>query len=90
MKRRRCVGSGIQFPSSTRCSHPFDAHDPYGIHSIWLCLFLLGLSSSEMTTLKTSHATPHVGLMLPRLSRGCIVGVDIAAVVQAKVGPSGP
>ena len=42
------VGSGTQFLSSAGCSHRFGVHDPYGIHSIWYCLFLLGLISSEM------------------------------------------
>ena len=64
------VGSGIQFSSSVGCSHLFNAHDPCGIHNTWLCPFLLGLSSSEMATLRTSHAAPRVGLVTPRLSEG--------------------
>ena len=42
------VGSGTQFLSSARYSHEFDVHDPCGTHSIWYCIFLLGLTSSEM------------------------------------------
>ena len=64
------VESGIQFPSSTGCNHLFGAHDPYGTHSTWLCLFLLSLSSSEMVTLKTSRATPRLRLVIPRPSGG--------------------
>ena len=44
------VGSGIQSLSSIGCSHWFDVHDPCGTHSIWYCLFLLGLTLSEMAT----------------------------------------
>ena len=64
------VGSGIQFPSSARCNHLFGVHDPYGIHNTWLSLFSLGLSSSEMATLKTFCATSRVGPVTSRLSRG--------------------
>ena len=64
------IGSGIQFPSSVGCNHLFDVNDPYGIHSTWLSLFLLGLSLSEMATLKTFWAAPHLGPVIPRLSRG--------------------
>ena len=64
------VGSGIQFPSSTRCNHLFGVHDPNGIHNTWLSLFLLGLFSFETATLKSFRATPHVGPVIPRLSRG--------------------
>ena len=63
------VGSGIQFLSSAECNHLFGVHDPYGIHNTWLSLFLLGLSS-EMATLKTFHAAPSVGPVIPRLSKG--------------------
>ena len=35
-----------------------------------MCLFLLGLSSYETTTLKTSHAAPHIGLETLRPSGG--------------------
>ena len=64
------VGSDIQFPSSARCNHLFGVHDPYGIHNTQLSLFSLGLSSSEMATLKTFRVASHVGLVTPRLSRG--------------------
>ena len=64
------IGSGIQFPSSVGCNHLFGVHDPCGIHNTWLSLFSLGLSSSEMATLKTFRATSLVGPMTPRLSRG--------------------
>ena len=64
------VGLGIRFLSSTKYSHPFGAHDLCGTPSTWLCLFLLGLSSSETVTLKTSHAAPHIGLKTPRPSGG--------------------
>ena len=64
------VGSGIQFPSSARCNHSFGVHDPYGIHNTWLSLSSLGLSSSEMVTLKIFRASSHVGHVTPRLSRG--------------------
>ena len=63
------VGSGIQFPSSVGCYHLFGVHDPCGIHNTWLSLFLLGMSSSKMATLKTFRAAPCVGPMIPRLSR---------------------
>ena len=33
-----------QFISSTGCSHRFGVHDPCGTHSIWYCLFFLGLT----------------------------------------------
>ena len=42
------VISGTQFLSSARCSHLFGVHDPCGTHNNWYCLFLLGLTSSEM------------------------------------------
>ena len=38
------VGSNTQFLSSTGCSHQFGVHDPCGTHSIWYCLFSLGLT----------------------------------------------
>ena len=63
-------GLGIRFLSSTDYSHLFSAHDLYGTSSTWLCLFLLGPSSSEMTTLKTSNAAPRIGLETPRPLRG--------------------
>ena len=64
------VGLGIRFLSSTEYSHLFDAPDLCGTPSTWSCLFLLGPSSSEMATLKTSHAAPCIGLETPRPLRG--------------------
>ena len=64
------VGLGIRFLSSTEYSHMFGAHDLCGTPSTWLCLFLLGPSSSETATLKTSHAAPRIGLETLRPSRG--------------------
>ena len=64
------VGLGIRFLSSTKYSQLLCAHDLYGTHSTWLCLFLLGLSSSETATLKTSHVVPRIGLDTPRPSGG--------------------
>ena len=64
------IGLGIRFLSSTKCNHLFDAHDLYGTRSTWLCLFLLGPSSSETATLKTSHVAPRIKLETPRPSRG--------------------
>ena len=64
------VGLGIQFPSSTRCNRLFGVHDPCGIHNTWLSLFSLGMSSYEITTLKTFPATSRVGPVTPRLLRG--------------------
>ena len=61
------VGSSIQFPSSTRCSRLFDVHDPYGTHSIWYCLFWLGLTSSERATLETFRVVPRAGPTTLRL-----------------------
>ena len=61
---------GIQFLSSTEYSHLLGAHDLCGTRSTWLYLFLLGPSSSEITTLRTSHAAPRIGLETPRPSRG--------------------
>ena len=66
------VGLGIQFPSSVGCNHLFSVHDPYGIHNTWLRLFSLGLSSSEMATLKTFREASRVGPMTPRLLLGYI------------------
>ena len=60
------VRLGIRFLSSTEYRHLFGAHDLCGTHSTWLCLFLLGPSSSETATLKTSHAAPRIGLETPR------------------------
>ena len=64
------VASGIQFPSLAGCNHLFGVHDPCGIHNTWLSLFSLGLSSSEMATLKTFRAASRVGPVTPRPSRG--------------------
>ena len=64
------VGSGTQFLSLTRCSHRFGVHDPYGTHNIWYCLFLLGLTSSEMAILEIFHAALCVGPVTLRLSEG--------------------
>ena len=64
------VELGIRFLSSTEYSHLFCAYDICGTRSTWLCPFLLGLSSFEMTTLKTSHAIPRLGLETPRPSGG--------------------
>ena len=63
------VGSGIQFPSSARCSHLFGVHDPYGIHNTWLSPSSLGLFSSKTATLKTFRAASHVEPVTLRLSR---------------------
>ena len=64
------VGLGIRFLSLTEYNHLFDAHDLYGTCSTWSCLFLLGSSSSETATLKTSHDAPCIGLETPRLLGG--------------------
>ena len=64
------VGLGIPFPSSAGCNHLFGVHDPYGISNTWLSLSSLGLSSSEMATLKIFRVASHIGPMTPRLSRG--------------------
>ena len=56
------IGLGIQFLSSTEYSNLFGAHDLCGPRSTWLCLFLLGRSSFETVTLKTSHVVPHIKL----------------------------
>ena len=64
------VGLGIRFLFSIEYSHLSDARDLHGSCNTWSCLFWLGSSSSEMVILKTSHAVPHIGLEIPRLSRG--------------------
>ena len=64
------VGLGIRFLFSTEYSHLFDAHDLSGTRSTWLCIFLLGPSSSETATLKTSHVVPRIRLETPRPSGG--------------------
>ena len=60
----------IRFLFSTEYNHLFDAHDLCGTRNIWSCLFLLGPSSSKKVILKTSHATPHIGLETSKLSGG--------------------
>ena len=60
------VGLGIRFFSSTEYNHLFGAHDLCGTRITLSCLFLLGTSSSETATLKTSHAAPRIGLETPR------------------------
>ena len=64
------VGLGIRFLSSIEYSHLSGAHDLCGTRSTWLCLFLLGPSSSETATLKFSHVVPRIGLGTPRPSGG--------------------
>ena len=62
------VESSTQFLSSVRCSHRFDVHDPCGTQSIWYCLFLLGLISSEMAISENFHVALHVGPVTLSLS----------------------
>ena len=62
--------SGTRFLSLAGCSHLFGVHDPCGNHSIWYCLFLLGLASSEMAILEIVHVALRVGPMTLRLSGG--------------------
>ena len=64
------VGSGIQFLSSTGCSHLFSVHDPCRTHSIWYCPFFLGLTSSEMVTSEIFHVALRVRPVTLRLSGG--------------------
>ena len=64
------VGSGTQFLSSTGCGHLFGVHDPCGNHSIWYCLFLLGLTSSEMAISEIFHVVLHIEPVTLRLSEG--------------------
>ena len=64
------VGSGTQFLSSGGCSHRFDVHDPCGTHSIWYCLFLLDLTSSDMAISEIFHVALRVGPVTLRLSGG--------------------
>ena len=64
------VGSSTKFLSSAGCSHLFGVHDPCGTHSIWYCLFLLGLTSSEMAISEIFHVALRVGPVTLRLSRG--------------------
>ena len=67
-----CVGSGIQSFSSIGCSHRFGVYDPYGMHSIWYYLFLLGLTLSEMATLEIFHVALRIEPVTLRPSGGCI------------------
>ena len=64
------VGSGTQFLSSVGCIHRFGVYDPCRTHSIWYCLFLLGLTSSEMAISEIFHVALPVGPVTLRLSRG--------------------
>ena len=79
------VGSGIQSLSSIGCSHRFNVHDPYGTHSIWYCLILLGLTLSEMATSEIFHVALRAGLVTLRLPGGCIAEVNTAAAAKAEV-----
>ena len=83
------VGSSIQSISSVGCSHPFGVHDPCGTHSICYCLFLRGLTLSEMATSGIFHVALRVGRVTLRLSGGCIAEVNTAAAAQAEVVPGG-
>ena len=83
------VGSGIQSLSSIGCSHRFDVHDPWGTHSICYCLFLLGLTLSEMATSEIFHVALRVGLVTLRLSGGCIFEVNTTVAAQVEVVPGG-
>ena len=64
------VGSGIQFLSLAGCSHLFGVHDSCGTHSVWYCLFLLDLTSSEMVISENFHVALRVGPATLRLSGG--------------------
>ena len=64
------VGSGTQFLSSDGYSHLFGVHDPCGTHSIWYCLFLLGLTSFEMAISENFHIALRVEPVTLRLSWG--------------------
>ena len=64
------VRSGTQFLSLVGCSYQFSVHDPCRNHSIWYCLFLLGLTSSEMEISEIFHVALRVGLVTLRLSGG--------------------
>ena len=79
------VGLGIQSLSSIGCSHRFDVHDPYGTHNIWYCLFLLGLTLSEMATSEIFHVALRAGLVTLRLSGGCIAEVNTATTTRTEV-----
>ena len=56
----------FNFYFSIEYSHLSDACDLYGSRNTWSCLFWLGLSSSEMTILKTSHVAPRTRIEIPR------------------------
>ena len=64
------AGSGTQSLSSSRCNHMFGVHDLCGIHNVWYCPFLLGLTSSKMDISEIFHVTLRVGLETRRLSGG--------------------
>ena len=64
------VGLGIRFLSSTEYGYLYDAHDLYGTHSTWLCLFFMDPSSFETATLKISHVIPRIRLETLRPSGG--------------------
>ena len=59
-----------QFLSSARCSHLFGVRDPCGTHSIWYCLFSLGLTSFEMAISENFHVALRIGPGILRPSRG--------------------
>ena len=84
-----CVESSIQSLFSVGCNHRFGVHDPCGTHSIWYCLFLRGLTLSEMATSGIFHAALRVGPVTLRLSGGCITEVNTIAATQAMVVPCG-
>ena len=79
------VRSGIQSLSSIGCSHQLDVYDPCGTHSIWYCLFLLGLTLFEMATSEIFYVALRAGLMTLRLLGGCIAEVNTAAAAWAEV-----
>ena len=83
------VGSGTRSLSSVGCSHQFGVHDPCGTHSIWYCLFLLGLTLYEMATSEIFHVALRVGPVTLRPSGGCITEVNTAAAAQDEVVPGG-
>ena len=64
------VGSSTQFISLAGCSHRFSVHDPCGTHSIWYCIFLLGLTSYEMAISEIFHVALRVVPVTLRLSGG--------------------
>ena len=83
------VRPGIQSLSSVGCNHRFGVHDTCGTHSIWYCLFLLGLTLSKMATSLIFHVALRVGPVTLRLSGRCIAKVNIVAAAQAEVVPGG-